>query len=94
MNRNDCEAFLDRVRARLAAGAAEYGDRSFTRPTDDLLDEIQQELEDVAGWGAILWARIDRMRTQPMRSAGQLAQEEAMGGFASLHQTEDEEDGC
>lgn len=56
------DRFVDRLRERLVAGAREYGDRSFNRPTDELVDEIQQELEDVCGWGLILWVRLDRLR--------------------------------
>jgi hypothetical protein len=56
----DC--FVARLRARLAAGAREYDDHSFTRPAIDLVDEIQQELEDVCGWGLILWLRLDALR--------------------------------
>ena len=54
------DRFTDRVRHRLAAGAVTYGDRSFTRPADELVDEIRQELEDVCGWGLLLWIRLDR----------------------------------
>ena len=56
------DRFVQRLRARLVAGAATYGDRSFTRPAAELVDEIQQELEDVAGWGLLLWIRLERLR--------------------------------
>ena len=56
------DRFVARLRARLAAGTATYGDRSFTRPAAELVDEIQQELEAVAGWGLILWIRLERLR--------------------------------
>lgn len=56
------DLFLSRVRQRLEAGAAEYGDASHHRPDDELIDEIQQELEDVCGWAAILWAKLDRLK--------------------------------
>jgi hypothetical protein len=58
----DIDRYLIRLRARLEAGAAEYGDLSFQKTTPTLLDEIQQELEDVSGWAFILWAKIDRLR--------------------------------
>ena len=54
--------FMQRLRTRLDAGAAEYGNASFTRPAGALVDEIQQELEDVCGWALILWMRLDRVR--------------------------------
>ena len=58
----DLDSFVVRLRARLAAGAKTYGDISFTRPAVGLVDEIQQEIEDVAGWGLILWIRLERLR--------------------------------
>ena len=58
----DLDRFVQRLRARLVAGAATYGNRSFTRPAAELVDEIQQELEDVAGWGLLLWLRLERLR--------------------------------
>jgi hypothetical protein len=58
----DLDRFVARLRARLEAGATTYGDTSFTRPAAELVDEIQQELEDVAGWGFLLWIRLDRLR--------------------------------
>ena len=56
------DRFVARLRARLAAGAVTYGDSSFTRPAADLVDEVMQELEDVAGWSLLLWIRLDRLR--------------------------------
>ena len=56
------DQFVGRLRARLATGAATYGDRSFTRPAVELVDEIQQELEDVCGWSLLLWIRLERIR--------------------------------
>lgn len=54
--------FMARLRARLVAGAREYGDASFDRPAAELVDEIQQEREDVCGWALILWVRLDGLR--------------------------------
>lgn len=56
--------FFSRARARLKAGEQEYGDKSHGRHTLDLIDEIQQELEDVAGWAAILHNRLDKLRAK------------------------------
>ena len=56
------DRFVARLRARLVAGAATYGDRSFTRPAAELVDEVQQELEDVCGWSLLLWIRLERLR--------------------------------
>ena len=58
----DIDRYLIRLRARLEAGASEYGDASFDKSTPSLIDEIQQELEDVSGWAFILWAKLERLR--------------------------------
>jgi hypothetical protein len=60
----DLDRFVQRLRARLIAGAATYGDRSFTRPAAELVEEVQQELEDVCGWSLLLWIRLDRLRAR------------------------------
>jgi hypothetical protein len=45
------------------AGAATYGDASFTRPPAELVDEVQEELEDVCGGSLLpLWIRLERLR--------------------------------
>ena len=54
----DWHVFADAVRARLEVGAREYGDASLKRAPQDLLEEIQQELIDVVGWGFLLWLRL------------------------------------
>jgi hypothetical protein len=56
--------FVARLRARLEAGAATYGDASFTRPAAELVDEVQQELEDVCGWSLLLWIRLERLKAR------------------------------
>jgi hypothetical protein len=67
---SDFDRFTSRVRARLVAGAREYGDASFTRPAADLVDEIQQELEDVCGWSLILWTKLERARERIRAQSG------------------------
>ena len=47
---------------RLAEGAKTYGDASYERTADDLLDEIQQECIDLAGWGYVLWLKCERIK--------------------------------
>ncbi|MEI9940513.1 MAG: hypothetical protein WDO69_25135 [Pseudomonadota bacterium] len=56
------DSFVGEVRARLEAGRAAYGDRSFTRPPAELLGELQQEALDLAGWGFVLWCRLESLR--------------------------------
>ena len=70
VNAADVDRFVARLRVRLDAGAKTYGDVSFTRPVTELIDELQQELEDVAGWGLILWLRLERMRERVVRLGG------------------------
>lgn len=60
--------FHERVAARLERGAIEYGNRSMIRPAVDLIDEVQQELEDVTGWSAILWLRLEAIREKAERA--------------------------
>jgi hypothetical protein len=53
------EIFFASVRRRLEKSAAEYGDRSSSREPRELLAEIREKVADIAGWGAILWRRLD-----------------------------------
>lgn len=53
---------VERATARVAQGAADYGDRSFDLRADRLADEVLEELADVNGWSFILAARIQRIR--------------------------------
>lgn len=63
------DRFVTHLLARLDQGYREYGDRSFERHADHILEELQQEALDLAGWGFILWARIDRIRARTRASA-------------------------
>ena len=54
--------FASCVAKRLEVGAREYGDRSFSRAPAELVAEMQDEALDVAGWGFVLWCRLQRMR--------------------------------
>jgi hypothetical protein len=67
LREGDVDRFVERLRARLQAGARTYGDSSFTRPAGELVDEVMQELEDVAGWSLILWSRVARLRERVER---------------------------
>ena len=55
-------AFAREVRARLDAGRVAYGDASFSRDPAELVGELQQEALDLAGWGFVLWCRLERVR--------------------------------
>jgi hypothetical protein len=63
-------AFAEAVRARLEAGRAAYGDKSFERPPAELVGELQQEALDLAGWGFVLWCRLEAMRAAMPASTG------------------------
>jgi hypothetical protein len=54
--------FTAAVARRLEAGREDYGDRSFTRPPPELVDEIAEELLDVCAWSFILWHRVEGLR--------------------------------
>src|SRR5262245_19946883 len=64
--------FAERVRERSEAGRQAYGDRSFSKDPDELLAELQQEALDLAGWGYVLFARIERAR-EALRAASDTA---------------------
>ena len=55
-------AFVEATSARLEAGRRDYGDRSFSRPPEELAREVEEELFDVAAWSFILWTRIRTIR--------------------------------
>jgi hypothetical protein len=54
------ESFAAAVRGRLDAGRIAYSDRSFDADPGVLLAELQQEALDLAGWGFILFERLER----------------------------------
>ena len=58
--RNKPNPFFELVAARLEAGRQEYGDRSFERKGEELIDEIIEELADVCGWSYILFDRLQK----------------------------------
>ena len=59
----DWERFASKVHARLVEGERVFDNRSLDKPHLDLIEEIQQELEDIAGWGVLLWIRLERIKT-------------------------------
>lgn len=54
--------FVAAASSRLEAGREAYGDRSFSRPPEELAREVEEELLDVAAWSFILWTRIRAIR--------------------------------
>lgn len=54
--------YFDALRERLRVGAECYGEKSFDKTDGRLLQEIQEEILDIAGWSYILWAKINRLK--------------------------------
>lgn len=70
-------AFSAAVRSRLDAGREAYGDRSFSADPAVLIGELEQECQDLAGWGFVLWTRLETMLSSvptPPSVSGGLAQ--------------------
>lgn len=53
--------FVERLRARLMKGMVTYENRSFSKTPDVLLEDLKQEALDLAGWGFILFCRLEAM---------------------------------
>lgn len=60
----DFPEFVANVRSRLERGKKDYGDVSFERPLQEVVDEIRQEALDLCGWSFILWARLNKIETR------------------------------
>jgi hypothetical protein len=56
--------FVAEVHARMEAGRATYGDRSFALQAPRLVSELEAEALDLAGWGFVLWTRLRKLREQ------------------------------
>lgn len=54
--------FVDILHSRLEAGEKKYGDSSFEMSTIQSLEEISQELLDVAGWSWCQWVRLQKLK--------------------------------
>lgn len=73
-------AFERALQDKLDRGYREYGDGSFDRPPGELLDELAAEALDLAGWGFVLWARIERMRARAAAEGGDTSSRNPNGG--------------
>lgn len=49
--------FLQSLAERLETGAKEYGNKSFDKPKEVLVEELLCEYLDIAGWAYILWRK-------------------------------------
>lgn len=54
--------FVLRLHDKLERGAKTYGDQSFERPLPRTLDELADELVDVAGWAWVMLVRIEALK--------------------------------
>ena len=54
--------FMKELDRKLKKGFEEYGDISFRRSTSGLISEMQEECLDFAGWGIILWVKLEEMK--------------------------------
>lgn len=55
---------MELVRVRMEHGTRTYGAQSFRRHPVELVGEIEEELADVCGWGFILWARLQQLKSK------------------------------
>lgn len=65
------------LRKRWKAGAREYGDRSFFRSPLETVDQVLDEVADIAGWAFVLWVQLKLRLENAVLSA--LAIEEKVG---------------
>jgi hypothetical protein len=56
--------FVKLLDAKMKKGFLQYGDKSFDRPAEDLISELQAEMLDISGWGMILFHRLEEMRNK------------------------------
>jgi hypothetical protein len=52
------DEFVAKLRAAWERGAKEYGDQSFANPPSSSVEEMLQELVDVAGWAFVAWVSL------------------------------------
>ena len=64
LNEQEADVYFEKLRDRLRVGAECYGDKSFEKTNERLLQEIQEEILDIAGWSYILWTKIERLKSK------------------------------
>ena len=52
-----------RLKAKLQAGYEEHTDASFARTPEELIEELLDEAIDISGWGLVLFARIQGLKS-------------------------------
>jgi hypothetical protein len=61
--------FMGMCLRRLVMGREMFGDASFHKHPDELLNEVTEELADVCCWAFILWVRVEKIRGDLVRRA-------------------------
>lgn len=61
--------FVAMLRKRWKSGARTYGDGSFYRPVPETVDQILDEVADIAGWAFVLWVQL-KLRLDAVALAG------------------------
>ncbi len=77
------EKWIGHSLKRLKRGAVEYGERSFTRPVVELLDELAEAAADLGAWAAIAshaLAGRDDLEADVRALVGQALRDAAAGG--------------
>lgn len=59
---NEYQEYFQQLYDKLKKGQQEYGNISFSRPGLSLIVEIQEECIDIAGWGYILWKKLENLK--------------------------------
>ena len=54
--------FLRDLGEKLKRGQDTYGSSSFQKSDNELLTELQEEAVDLAGWGYVLYAKIEGLK--------------------------------
>jgi hypothetical protein len=81
--------FVDRVFARLEKGAREYGADNYLHvPLEQLVDEIAEEGDDIAGWAVLVGVRLignQKVNSDVGQQAQTLLLEAAAHGLRAWH---------
>ena len=64
------DEYIAKLRERLKQGHVEHGISSFNKETSGLIEEIQEELLDVSGWGFMLFVRLKRLEAHILKLEG------------------------
>lgn len=56
--------FVEKLNAKMKQGFKDYGDKSFSRPPIELVEEIEEELLDICGWSMIMWCKLEDIKVK------------------------------